>query len=68
MRGCTRACCGGSVGCWLLTIVVIGVMQQHSLPHSLTGIYDTRHVLHIEAAALRLQPLQLRTLVVALKV
>jgi hypothetical protein len=34
---------------------------------SLTGIYDSRHVFHLEAAALRLQPLQLRTLVVALK-
>jgi hypothetical protein len=31
-------------------------------------MYDSRHVFHMEAAALRLQPLQLRTLVVTLKI
>jgi hypothetical protein len=34
---------------------------------SLTGIYDSRHVFHLEAAALHLQPLQLRTFVVTLR-
>jgi hypothetical protein len=42
------------------------IISTHSLP-SLTGIYDSRRLLHIEAAVLHLQPLQLRTLVVALK-
>ena len=35
---------------------------------SLTGIYDGRHIFHLEAAALHLQPLQLRTFLVALKI
>jgi len=33
----------------------------------LTGIYDGRYLFHLEAAALHLQPLQLRTFVLDMK-